>query len=173
MGSRKNICNYVHFPMQSGSNDILKRMNRTYTKEHFRYMADKIREIMPNCGLSTDIIVGFPGETDKDFGETLDLMNKIKFNSAFTFKYSPRPYTKAQNSTFQHRGRKILLFLMKKVKFLMEFLILSTSYFFNVFHEFHVLSIFKKCTKTRCFCIFFKHRSFQFHHQHLLNLQSK
>ena len=101
MGSRKNICNYVHFPMQSGSNDILKRMNRTYTKEHFRYMADKIREIMPNCGLSTDIIVGFPGETDKDFGETLDLMNKIKFNSAFTFKYSPRPYTKAEQFTDQ------------------------------------------------------------------------
>jgi len=64
-------------------------------------MADKIREIMPNCGLSTDIIVGFPGETDKDFEETLDLMNKIKFNSAFTFKYSPRPYTKAEQFTDQ------------------------------------------------------------------------
>ena len=96
MASRKNICNYVHFPMQSGSNEVLKRMNRTYTKEHFYDMAMKIREIMPNCGLSTDIIVGFPGETDEQFRETLDLMEAIKFNSAFTFKYSPRPYTKAE-----------------------------------------------------------------------------
>ena len=101
MTSRKNICNYVHFPMQSGSNEILQRMNRTYTREHFHYMADTIREIMPNCGLSTDIIVGFPGETEKHFEETLDLMEKIKFNSAFTFKYSPRPYTKAEQFTDQ------------------------------------------------------------------------
>ena len=101
MASRKNICNYVHFPMQSGSNEILQRMNRTYTREHFHYMADTIREIMPNCGLSTDIIVGFPGETEKHFEETLDLMEKIKFNSAFTFKYSPRPYTKAEQFTDQ------------------------------------------------------------------------
>ena len=96
MASRKNICNYVHFPMQSGSNEVLKRMNRTYTREHFYDMAMKIREIMPNCGLSTDIIVGFPGETDEQFRETLDLMEAIKFNSAFTFKYSPSPYTKAE-----------------------------------------------------------------------------
>jgi tRNA-2-methylthio-N6-dimethylallyladenosine synthase len=96
MASRKNICNYVHFPMQSGSNEVLKRMNRTYTREHFYDMAVKIREIMPNCGLSTDIIVGFPGESDEQFRETLDLMEAIKFNSAFTFKYSPRPYTKAE-----------------------------------------------------------------------------
>ena len=101
MASRKNICNYIHFPMQSGSNEILKRMNRTYTREHFHYMASKIREIMPNCGLSTDIIVGFPGETDEQFRETLDLMEKVKFNSAYTFKYSPRPYTKAEQFTEQ------------------------------------------------------------------------
>ena len=101
MASRKNICNYVHFPMQSGSNEVLKRMNRTYTREHFYDMAMKIREIMPNCGLSTDIIVGFPGETDEQFRETLDLMEAIKFNSAFTFKYSPRPYTKAEQFSEQ------------------------------------------------------------------------
>ena len=101
MASRKNICNYVHFPMQSGSNEVLKRMNRTYTREHFYDMAMKIREIMPNCGLSTDIIVGFPGETDEQFQETLDLMEAIKFNSAFTFKYSPRPYTKAEQFSDQ------------------------------------------------------------------------
>ncbi len=101
MASRNNICNYVHFPMQSGSNEVLKRMNRTYTREHFFNMAKKIREIMPNCGLSTDIIVGFPGETDEQFRETLDLMEKIKFNSAYTFKYSPRPYTKAEQFSEQ------------------------------------------------------------------------
>ena len=101
MASRKNTCNYVHFPMQSGSNEVLKRMNRTYTREHFYDMAMKIREIMPNCGLSTDIIVGFPGETDEQFRETLDLMEAIKFNSAFTFKYSPRPYTKAEQFSDQ------------------------------------------------------------------------
>ena len=101
MASRKNICNYVHFPMQSGSNEVLKRMNRTYTREHFYDMAMKIRKIMPNCGLSTDIIVGFPGETDEQFRETLDLMEAIKFNSAFTFKYSPRPYTKAEQFSDQ------------------------------------------------------------------------
>ena len=101
MASRKNICNYVHFPLQSGSNEVLKRMNRTYTREHFYDMAMKIREIMPNCGLSTDIIVGFPGETDEQFRETLDLMEAIKFNSAFTFKYSPRPYTKAEQFSDQ------------------------------------------------------------------------
>ena len=101
MASRQNICNYVHFPMQSGSNEVLKRMNRTYTREHFYDMAVKIREIMPNCGLSTDIIVGFPGETDDQYRETLDLMEAIKFNSAFTFKYSPRPYTKAEQFSNQ------------------------------------------------------------------------
>ena len=101
MASKKNICNYVHFPMQSGSNEVLKRMNRTYTREHFYDMAMKIREIMPNCGLSTDIIVGFPGETDEQYRETLDLMEAIKFNSAFTFKYSPRPYTKAEQFSDQ------------------------------------------------------------------------
>ena len=101
MASKSNICNYVHFPMQSGSNEVLKRMNRTYTRERFYDMAMKIREIMPNCGLSTDIIVGFPGETDVQFRETLDLMDSIKFNSAFTFKYSPRPYTKAEQFSGQ------------------------------------------------------------------------
>ena len=101
MASRQNKCNNVHFPMQSGSNEVLKRMNRTYTREHFYDMAEKIRKIMPNCGLSTDIIVGFPGETDDQYRETLDLMEAIKFNSAFTFKYSPRPYTKAEQFSDQ------------------------------------------------------------------------
>ena len=95
MSHYDNICNAVHFPLQAGSSSILKRMNRTYTKSHFIERAHRIRKILPNCGLSTDIIVGFPGETNHEFEETLYVMNEIKFDSAFTFKYSPRLGTKA------------------------------------------------------------------------------
>ncbi len=99
MAEHDTICNSIHFPLQAGSNRILKRMNRTYTREHFVDMAEQIRKILPGVGISTDIIVGFPGETDEEFQETLDVMEKIKFDSAFTFKYSPRPYTKAVEFT--------------------------------------------------------------------------
>ena len=95
MNDYENICNAVHFPLQAGANRILKRMNRTYTKEYFIQRAQWIREFLPNCGLSTDIIVGFPGETEAEFQETLKVMNAVKFDSAFTFKYSLRSGTKA------------------------------------------------------------------------------
>jgi len=95
MADHENICNAVHFPLQAGANRILKRMNRTYTKEHFIHRAQWIHEFLPNCGLSTDIIVGFPGETEAEFEETLKVMNAVKFDSAFTFKYSLRTGTKA------------------------------------------------------------------------------
>jgi tRNA-2-methylthio-N6-dimethylallyladenosine synthase len=95
MADYENICNAVHFPLQAGANRILKRMNRTYTKEYFIQRAQWIREFLPNCGLSTDIIVGFPGETEAEFQETLKVMNAVKFDSAFTFKYSLRAGTKA------------------------------------------------------------------------------
>ncbi len=95
MNKYNNICNYIHLPLQAGSNKILKRMNRTYTREYFIELVETIRKIIPNIGLSTDIIVGFPGETDQDFNETLNLMKEVKFDSAFNFKYSPRPGTKA------------------------------------------------------------------------------
>ena len=95
MSHYDNICNAVHFPLQAGSNEVLKRMNRSYTKSHFIDRAHRIRDILPNCGLSTDIIVGFPGETNSQFEETLNVMNEVKFASAFTFKYSPRLGTKA------------------------------------------------------------------------------
>ena len=95
MSHYDNICNAVHFPLQAGSNEVLKRMNRSYTKSHFIDRAHRIRDILPNCGLSTDIIVGFPGETNSQFEETLNVMNEVKFDSAFTFKYSPRLGTKA------------------------------------------------------------------------------
>ena len=95
MSHYDNICNAVHFPLQAGSNEVLKRMNRSYTKCHFIERAHRIRDILPNCGLSTDIIVGFPGETNSQFEETLNVMKEVKFDSAFTFKYSPRLGTKA------------------------------------------------------------------------------
>ena len=95
MKKHNNICNYIHLPLQSGSDNILKRMNRTYTRDEFLQLVDKIKYILPNCSLSTDIIVGFPGETEDDFQSTLSLMDKVSFNSAFMFKYSSRPGTKA------------------------------------------------------------------------------
>ena len=95
MQKYENICNYIHLPLQAGSNIILKRMNRTYTKEHFIELALKIRDYLPGAGISTDIIVGFPGESDYDFEDTIDVMNQVNFDSAYTFKYSPRKGTKA------------------------------------------------------------------------------
>tara|TARA_Y100001970_G_scaffold292392_1_gene433532 strand:+ start:49 stop:879 length:831 start_codon:yes stop_codon:yes gene_type:complete len=95
MSRYQNICNYIHLPLQSGSDKILKRMNRTYTKNQFLELTKKIRKTLPNVGISTDIIVGFPGETNEDFYETIDIMNKVMFDSAFNFKYSSRPGTKA------------------------------------------------------------------------------
>mgnify|MGYP001246274528 FL=1 len=95
MAKYDNICNYIHLPLQAGSNTILKRMNRTYTKEEFISLVEKIRNVLPNCSISTDIIVGFPGETDNDFLETLEMMKINEFNFAYMFKYSSRPGTKA------------------------------------------------------------------------------
>ena len=91
----ETICNSVHLPLQAGSDRILKRMNRTYSKGHFIQLANDIRSILPNVGISTDIIVGFPGETEEEFQETLEVMEIVKFDSAFNFKYSPRRGTKA------------------------------------------------------------------------------
>ena len=95
MAKYDNICDYVHLPLQSGSDNVLKRMNRTYTKKEFINLVNKIRSILPNCSITTDIIVGFPGEADSDFSETLEMMKINKFNFAYMFKYSSRPGTKA------------------------------------------------------------------------------
>ena len=91
----KNVMPYVHLPVQSGSDKILKLMGRRYTKESYLDLALKIREMIPNVSLTTDIIVGFPGETEEDFNETLDVVEKCKYDSAFTFIYSPRENTPA------------------------------------------------------------------------------
>ena len=95
MSEYDNICNSIHLPLQSGSDRVLRRMNRTYTRNHFIELAKIIRNKIPNAGISTDIIVGFPGETEEDFISTLSVMDEVRFDSAFTFKYSPRKGTKA------------------------------------------------------------------------------
>jgi tRNA-2-methylthio-N6-dimethylallyladenosine synthase len=90
-----NVIPYIHLPVQSGSNAILKKMNRKYTKENYLELVSKIYEKVPNISLTTDIIVGFPGESENDFQETLDLVKKAKFEGAYTFIYSPRKGTPA------------------------------------------------------------------------------
>ncbi|MBM4158749.1 MAG: tRNA (N6-isopentenyl adenosine(37)-C2)-methylthiotransferase MiaB [Ignavibacteria bacterium] len=95
MAEHKNICKYIHLPLQSGSDKILKVMNRLYSAADYLRIIQRARNIMPDVGLSTDIICGFPGETDDDHKKTLDLLNEIKFDSAFTFAYSPRENTEA------------------------------------------------------------------------------
>lgn len=93
-GSSK-ICHHIHLPLQSGSTRLLKRMNRHYTKESYLALADKIRERIPDVAITTDIIVGFPGETEEDFEDTMDVVRHVKYDSAFTFQYSPRTGTPA------------------------------------------------------------------------------
>ena len=90
-----NIMPYIHLPLQSGSSRILKLMGRRYTKEEYLELYNKLRSKVPNCSITTDIIVGFPGETEEDFNETLDVVEKCKYDSAFTFIFSPRIGTPA------------------------------------------------------------------------------
>ena len=95
MAHSKKICNHMHLPLQSGSSRILKIMNRHYTKEDYLELVEKLRKAVPDISLTTDIIVGFPGETEEDFEETIDVVRKVRFDSAFTFIYSKRTGTPA------------------------------------------------------------------------------
>ena len=95
IASRDNIMPYIHLPLQSGSNKILKLMNRKYTSEEYLKLYNSIREKVKDSSVTTDIIVGFPGETEEDFEETLKIVNECKFDGAFTFAYSPRENTPA------------------------------------------------------------------------------
>jgi len=95
MARHENVCNYIHLPVQSGSDRILEAMNRTYTSAHYLQLIRKIREAIPDVSMSTDIIAGFPTETDGDHQDTLALMNEVKYDGAFMFKYSPRENTRA------------------------------------------------------------------------------
>ena len=95
MANSKKICKHLHLPLQSGSSEILKVMNRRYDKEKYLALVEKIKKAIPNIGLTTDIIVGFPGETEEDFLETMDVVKKVRYDSAFTFIYSKRTGTPA------------------------------------------------------------------------------
>ena len=89
------VCRHLHLPLQSGSSQILKVMNRHYTKEQYLELVEKIRKAVPDIALTTDIIVGFPGETEEDFEETMDVVRRVRYDSAFTFIYSKRTGTPA------------------------------------------------------------------------------
>ena len=95
MASYQNICNYIHLPVQSGSDNILKAMNRQHTRSEYISLIKQIRNLIPDCGISHDMISGFPNETEKDHRETLSLMNEVKYDFGYMFKYSERPGTLA------------------------------------------------------------------------------
>jgi tRNA-2-methylthio-N6-dimethylallyladenosine synthase len=90
-----SVCEHIHLPLQSGSSRVLKAMRRTYNRERYLDRVAMIRELVPDCALTTDIIVGFPGETEEDFRETLEVVEQVRYDSAFTFIYSPRRETVA------------------------------------------------------------------------------
>ncbi len=95
MQNSTKICNHLHLPVQAGSTNVLKKMNRSYTKEEYLSLVQRIKTAMPDISLTTDIIIGFPGETEEDFQETLEVVKKVKYDSAYTFLYSKRSGTPA------------------------------------------------------------------------------
>lgn len=98
MSQEPKVCHHVHLPVQSGSNRVLAMMKRTYTRESFLHIIGALREFIPDIAITTDLIVGFPGETEQDFNDTLDLLNEVEFDASFSFKFSPRPGTPASKS---------------------------------------------------------------------------
>jgi tRNA-2-methylthio-N6-dimethylallyladenosine synthase len=95
MAECESVCEQVHLPLQSGSSRVLKAMRRTYTRERYLELVDRLRDAIPDLAIGTDIIVGFPGETEDDFGDTLEVVDEVGYDSAFTFVYSPRGGTEA------------------------------------------------------------------------------
>lgn len=95
MSKLPTVCEYLHLPIQSGSDNVLKSMNRKYTKDDYLKKINLARKHMPDCAISTDIIVGYPNESDNDFKETLNVLKQVEYDTAYIFKYSPRPHTAA------------------------------------------------------------------------------
>ena len=133
------VCQHLHLPLQSGNNDILKSMNRNYSSAHYFDLVNYIREKMPDCGITTDVIVGFPGEGNKEFQQTVDLIGKIKFSRLHVFSYSKRKGTaaadfsnqvdektkKTRNKTLRKLGTRLMVefanqYLNKQVEILVE-----------------------------------------------------
>lgn len=96
MARHGNVCKHIHLPLQAGSDGVLARMNRTYTGDDFLRLVNTIRETLPGVGLTTDVICGFCGESDDDFRRTVEILERVRFDSAFIFKYSQRPHTLAE-----------------------------------------------------------------------------
>lgn len=96
IAENSKICKHIHLPLQAGSNKILKKMNRKYTKEEYLEKVYKLRSLCPEIAITSDIIVGFPGETEEDFEETIEMLEKVRYQEIFSFKYSDRPFTVAQ-----------------------------------------------------------------------------
>ncbi len=101
MASHPDVMEHIHLPVQAGSDRVLSRMRRGYTREYYLGLVERLREVMPDVGITTDLIVGFPGETEADFEETLSLMNEVNFDETFSFRYSERPGTAATRFTDQ------------------------------------------------------------------------
>jgi tRNA-2-methylthio-N6-dimethylallyladenosine synthase len=95
MSQVKKICHQLHLPLQAGSSRVLNKMNRGYTKEEYLEKVQMLRSLMPDMSFSTDIIVGFPGEEDDDFEQTIEVLKAVRFTNIFSFRYSPRPHTAA------------------------------------------------------------------------------
>jgi tRNA-2-methylthio-N6-dimethylallyladenosine synthase len=95
IGEYEKLCEHIHVPLQAGSNKVLHKMNRGYTREHYLELTAKMRERIPGVAITSDLIVGFPGETEEDFNDTLDMVEKVRFDAAFTFMYSIRSGTRA------------------------------------------------------------------------------
>jgi len=107
MAKYKNICNHIHLPIQSGSDRILKKMNRLHTRQEYLDLIKKIKEIIPNCGISHDIMTGFPSETEKDHQDTLTLMEEVKYDFGYMFAYSERPGTYAARNFNDDVGKDV------------------------------------------------------------------
>ena len=133
MRDLEHVCEHLHLPLQSGSDKILKLMNRNYTLDRYLGLVDEYRKILPSGSLTTDIIVGFPGEEEEDFEATLNALLKIEFDSAFIFKYSPRPYTSASklkdNVPRQEKERRnnLALAVQKEISFRKKMILLGKS----------------------------------------------
>ena len=133
MASSKRICNNIHLPVQSGSNKVLKDMNRHYTREKYFSLIEMLRKAMPDIGITSDIMVGFPTETEEDFKDTMDLVEQVRYSNAFTFIYSPRQGTPAaamEQIPYEIKKRRIGELIKLQNKITKE---LSNDYVGNVY----------------------------------------
>lgn len=125
--NNEKLCEHIHLPVQAGSSNVLKRMNRRYTREQFIDLTAKIRSEVSNITISTDMIVGFPGETEEEFGDTLKLMEEIKFDGMFAFKYSERSGTKAAEKYKDDIPERVKLARLSQVLELNEIIVLQKN----------------------------------------------